>query len=210
MTETQKETLRFYTANDYLLINGLLWGEDEKTIDHFIRLINEDGRGVMAEAVEQGFHVRWNCSEEEGKKLYQIYQKRFPIIANQDIKNRILEQARTDISNMMSCMTPLASEMLLYRNIRTKFVESLEQGQSLNYLGFSSCSLYPHIAENAAYGASISTLVEITVPAGTPAIRMDLMPDVQNEPDEIILAPTEFLVTKIDRESGKIYMTCKS
>lgn len=39
MTEAQKETLRFYTTNDYLLINGLLWGENEKTIDIFIQLM---------------------------------------------------------------------------------------------------------------------------------------------------------------------------
>ena len=210
MTEAQKETLRFYTTNDYLLINGLLWGENEKTIDLFIRLINDDGRGVMAEAVEQGFDVRWNCSKEEGERLYQIYQKRFPIIDNEDIKNQILERARIDISNMMSCMTPLASDMVLYRNIKTKFVEHLEQGMSLDYLGFSSCSLSPHVAENATYGSSGCTLVEIIAPAGTPAIRLDLMPDVQNEPDEVILAPVAFYVGKIDRESGKTYMICKS
>jgi len=43
MTDAQKETLQFYTANDYLLINGLLWGENEKTIESFIKLINDDG-----------------------------------------------------------------------------------------------------------------------------------------------------------------------
>ncbi len=118
------------------MINGFLWGEDEKTIDVFIKLINDDGRAVMAEAIEQGFDVRWNCSKEEGEKLYQIYQKRFPIINNQNIKSQILEQAKLDISNMMSCMTPLASEMVLYRNIKTKFMDNLEEGMSLNYLGF--------------------------------------------------------------------------
>ncbi|MGM9599123.1 MAG: hypothetical protein ACI3VY_04300 [Faecousia sp.] len=122
--------------------------------------------------------------------------------------NQILAQARMDISNIMSCMTPLASEMVLYRNIKTKFVDNLEQGMSLNYLGFSSCSLSPHVAENATYGSSGCTLVEIIAPAGTNAIRLDLMPDVQNEPDEVILAPMEFLVTKVDRENNKMYMTC--
>ena len=210
MTDAQKETLKFYTTNDYLLINGLLWGENEKTIDIFIKLINDDGRAVMAEAIEQGFDVRWNCSKEEGEILYQTYQKRFPIIDNQNTKSQILEQAKLDIFNMMSCMTPLASEMVLYRNIKTRFINNLEEGMSLNYLGFSSCSLSPHIAENATYGSSGCTLVEIIAPAGTPAIRLDLLPDVQNEPDEVILAPIEFLVTKIDRDSGKIYMTCES
>ena len=201
MTEAQKETLQFYTTNDYLLINGLLWGECEKTIDIFIQLINEDGRGVMAEAVEQGFEVRWNCSKEEGERLYQIYQKRFPIINNQNVKNQILAQAWIDISNIMSCMTPLASKMVLYRNIKTKFVDNLEQVMSLNYLGFSSCSLRPHVAENATYGSSGCTLVEIIAPAGTNAIRLDLMPDVQNEPDEVILAPMEFLLPKLTEKT---------
>lgn len=210
MTEAQKETLRFYATNDYLLINGLLWGEKEETIDIFIHLINDDGRGVMAEAIEQGFAVRWKCSKEEGERLYQLYQKRFPIIDNQNVKNYILQQARNDIDNMMSCLEPLASELVLYRNIKTAFVDKLEQGMTINYLGFSSCSLTPHIAENATYGSSGCTLVEIIAPAGTPAIRLDRMPDVQNEPDEVILAPIEFLVTKIDNDSGKIYMTCKS
>lgn len=209
MTEAQKETLRFYTTNDYLLINGLLWGENAKTIDRFIQLINDDGRSVMAEAVEQGFDVRWDCSKEEGERLYRVYQKRFPMIDSQNVKDQILERARTDISNMMSCMKPLESELVLYRNIISKFVDHLEEGMLLNYLGFSSCSLCPHIAENATYGSSGSTLAEIIAPAATPAIRLDLMPDIQNEPDEVILAPIEFLVTKIDRDSGKIYMTCQ-
>ena len=33
LTKSQKETLKFYTINDYLLINALLWNEDENTID---------------------------------------------------------------------------------------------------------------------------------------------------------------------------------
>ena len=208
MTEAQKETLRFYTTNDYLLINGLLWGTDEKTIDIFIRLINEDGRAVMAEAVEQGYDVRWKCSKEEGIRLFQVYQKRFPVIDHEDVKKGILERARADISNMMDAMTPLATEMVLYRNMKNRFVEKLEQGMKLHHFGFSSCSLNPHAAENAAYGSSGCTLAEIVVPAGTPAIRLDLMPDVQNEPDEIILAPADFAVTGIDRENNKIFLTC--
>ena len=208
MTEAQKESLRFYTTNDYLLINGLLWGENEEMIDRFIRVINDDGRGVLAEAVEQGFDVRWSCGKEEGERLYRVYQRRFPVIDSQAVRDRILAQARQDILNMMSCMTPLASDMVLYRNIRSRFVDGLEEGMRLNYLGFSSCSLRPHPAENAEYGSGGCTLAEIFVPAGTPAIRLDLMPDVRNEPDEVILAPIELLVTGADRENNRLYMSC--
>ena len=207
MTEAQKETLQFYTTNDYLLINGLLWGENEKTIDSFIKLINDDGRGVMAEAIEQGFDVRWNCSKTAGEKLYQIYQKRFPVIDHPNVKDQILMRAKEDIRNMISCLEPLTTPLILYRNIKTKFVDTLEQGMTLHYLGFSSCSLNPHFAENAVYGSGDCTLAEIIAPAGTPAIRLDLLPDVQNEPDEVILGPITFWVTKIDKQSCKIYLT---
>lgn len=162
----------------------------------------------MAEAMDQGFDIRWNCSKEEGARLYKIYQKRFPIIDSEEVKARILERANEDIANMASCMTPLEHEMVLYRNIRTRFIDKLDANQTVNYLGFSSCSLSPHVAENATYGSSGCTLTEITVPAGTPAIRLDLMPDVQNEPDEVILPPITFLVTKVDWENNKVYMTC--
>ena len=55
MTEAQKETLRFYTTNDYLLINGLLWGESAETINKYFEIINQDGRATMKEADEMGY-----------------------------------------------------------------------------------------------------------------------------------------------------------
>lgn len=207
MTDEQKETLKFYTTNDYLLINGILWGEDENTIDTLIHIINEDGLGVMKEARELGFDVRWNCTKEEGERIYKVYQKRFPVIDSEAVKKQIIDRARNDISNMMACLEPLTAELVLYRNIKTKFLDNIAEGKSLRYLGFSSCSLTPHVAENATYGSSGCTLFEITVPAGTPAIRLDLVPDVQNEPDEVILPPMEFLITKIDRERNVVHMT---
>ena len=208
MTDAQKETLKFYTTNDYLLINGLLWNEDQDTIEAFIQLINQDGRGVMEEAQVLGPDVRWNCSMEEGLKLLQIYQKRFPVIDSDEIRKEILSRARQDIRNMMDCMKPLRDEMILYRNVKTQFTADIAEDSKLNWLGFSSCSLNPHSAENAMYGSSNCTMFEIVVPAETHAIRLDLYKDVQNEPDEVILPPMEFVVTKIDKENHVIYMRC--
>ena len=208
MTDAQKETLKFYTTNDYLLINGLLWNEDQDTIEAFIQLINQDGRGVMEEAQVLGPDVRWNCSMEEGLKLLQIYQKRFPVIEDDSVIQGILDRARQDIVNLMDCMEPLADEMILYRNVKTKFTADISEGTKLNWRGFSSCSLNPHIAENAMYGSSSCTLFEIAVPAGTDAIRLDLYKDVQNEPDEVILPPMEFVVTKVDKDRNVVYLSC--
>ena len=210
MTDAQKETLRFYTTNDYLLINGLLWGASEKYINEVIQIINQDGRDVMQEAADMGCDIRWQCSREEGERLYQVYEKRFPVIENEAVKQQILDRAQEDIANMMACLVPLEEDLVLYRNIKTRFLAHAEQGTEMYYRGFSSCSLKPHDAENAMYGTSGCTLVEIVAPAGTPAIRLELMPDVQNEEDEVILAPMAFRVTKIDRENNKMYMICQA
>ena len=206
MTDEQKETLKFYTTNDYLLINGLLWGVDDQTLDTLIHIINEDGLCVMKEACELGFDVRWGCTMEEGERIYKVYQKRFPVIDSETVKKQIIARAQNDISNMMACLEPLTTDLILYRNIKTKFLENIAEEQALRYLGFSSCSLSPHIAENATYGSSGCTLVEISVPTGTPAIRLDRMPDVQNEPDEVILPPIKFFIEKIDKERNTVYM----
>ena len=209
MTVEQKETIKFYTTNDYLLINGILWGEDDEAIDTLIHIINEDGLDVMKEALEMGFDMRWNCSKEDGEQIYKVYQKRFPVIDSEAVKKQIIDRAYNDISNMMACLEPLTTDLILYRNIKTKLVGNIAEGQRINYLGFSSCSLMPHVAENAMYGSSSCTLFVITAPAGTPAIRLDLMPDVQNEPDEVILPPMEFFVTKVDKERNMVHMTAK-
>lgn len=97
MTEQQKETIRFYTTNDYLLINGLLWNEDSDVLTEKIKIINEDGRGVMKEALEQGFDKRWECSQEEGKRIYRMFEKRFPVIYSDAIIEQIMDRAKEDI-----------------------------------------------------------------------------------------------------------------
>ena len=173
MTDEQKETLKFYTTNDYLLINGLLWGENGQTLDTLIHIINEDGLGVMKEARELGFDVRWNCTKEEGERIYKVYQKRFPVIDSEAVKKQIIERARNDISNMMACMERLTTDLCLYRNIKSKFIADLAEDQTVDYLGFSSCSLQPHIAEQAMYGSGSCTLFVIKVPADRKSTRLN-------------------------------------
>ena len=100
LTESQIETIRFYTTNDYLLINGLLWGERPEVINEFIDLINTDGRAVMKEAEEMGFDVRWNCDKTTGEKLYETYKKRFPVIESDETRKEIIERTKTDTANL--------------------------------------------------------------------------------------------------------------
>ena len=114
-----------------------MWGEDASVIDKFIHIINDDGRCVMQEALSQGFDVRWHCSKEDGEKLFNVYHKRFPVIDHDDVKNEIITRAKHDIENMKNCLEPLTCEMVLYRNIKVKFIKDLKEGQSLKYLGFS-------------------------------------------------------------------------
>ena len=41
LTEEQKESLKFYVTNDYLLVNALLWNEDIKVIKEVINIAKE-------------------------------------------------------------------------------------------------------------------------------------------------------------------------
>ena len=206
LTKEQKESLMFYVTNDYLLVNALLWNEDIKVINELIDLINLDGRGVMKEALEMGCDVRWNCSKEEGERKYKIFEKRFPHIDSEEVRNKIISQARRDINNMMSSLTLLEKDMVVYRNIKTKYIGDIIENSVLEYKGFSSCSLMLHIPENASYGSKGSTLFEIEVPKGTPIIRIDLMEDIRNEVDEVILPPISFKINHIDKENNKVFM----
>ena len=207
MTEKQKETLRFYTTNDYLLINGLLWKEDRNILIEKIKIINEDGCGVMKEALEQGFDKRWNCSLEEGERIYKMFERRFPIITNNEIIQQIIDRAKEDIKILSSCLKPLEEDLVLYRNIKTKYISDYKNGDVIDYLGFSSCSLNSHEAENTMYGSSGCTAIIVEAPKGTPAIRLDQLGDIANEPDEVILPPTKFEVKKII--DGVIYLRVK-
>ena len=207
MTEQQKETLRFYTTNDYLLINGLLWCENKNILIDKIKIINEDGRGVMKEALEQGFDKRWNCSLEEGERIYKMFERRFPIITNNEIIQQIIDRAKEDIKILSSCLKPLEEDLVLYRNIKTKYISDYKNGDVIDYLGFSSCSLNSHEAENTMYGSSGCTAIIVEAPKGTPAIRLDQLGDIANEPDEVILPPTKFEVKKII--DGVIYLRVK-
>ena len=99
---------------------------------------------------------------------------------------------------------PIEEDMILYRNIRKKFVENLTEGQVIDYKGFSSCSLEPHVPEAATYGHSNSVLLNIQVPKGTPAIRLDKFESVGNEPDEIILPPMKLEIANINNDSVDI------
>lgn len=206
LTEEQKESLKFYVTNDYLLVNALLWNEDIKVINELIDLINMDGRGVMKEALEMGFDIRWNCSKEEGERKFKVFEKRFPLIDSEEVRNKIISRAKQDIDNMMSSFSLLKEDIVVYRNIKTKYISDIKENSVLEYKGFSSCSLMPHIPENASYGSKGSTLFEIEVPKGTPIIRIDLLEDIRNEEDEVILPPISFKINHIDKEKNKVFM----
>jgi len=208
MTEEQKESLEFYLTNDYLLINGLLWNEKRSEIDRYIKLINKDGRGCLKEALEQGYQKRWGLNQEDGEKKVALYKRRFPETLNDKTKKQILAQTIKDIDNLKNCLSPLEKEMKLYRNVATKYTKSLILDMEFDYLGFSSCSLQPHIPENKMYGNQNSTLFIVNVPKTFPCIRLDLMKDIQNEPDEIILAPMKYKVKNIDKINNIIEIDC--
>ena len=198
MTETEQESLMFYLINDAYLINALLWEnfEDiEKTIDN----INNDGMQVIKNATQYGFDHYFSSDKELSIKKYNLYKKRFHPFDKTYTKQDALNRAYQDIENIQNIMQPLDKDLILYRNIKPQFCKNYKSGEKFELLGFSSCSLEMHTAGSKQYGSNEDCiLAKIIVPKSFPAIRVDLMKDIKNEPDEVILPP---MICKIDKVS---------
>lgn len=90
----------------------------------------------MKEAEEQGFGKRWECDEEEGKRIYETYKERFPVIDSPKIRDAIIQRAKDDVKNLLACLEPLDGDMILYRNVHNKYAANLKVGDVFYHKDF--------------------------------------------------------------------------
>lgn len=187
MNKDTKESIYFYLGNYYLLVNSVMWG-NFINIDKKMGIIISDGIGVMEEAKAMGLEKRWGLPTKEAKERFEAYKKRCPSNLTQEAKEQMLKIAQKDIVNILSAMKPLDEDLVLFRNVEKKFAKS-ESAKEIDLLGLNSCSLNLHKPENEQYGSVDCVIYKIIVPKGTPALRLDKMPELRNEEDEVILPP---------------------
>jgi len=181
------ESILFYTRNDYLVINNLLYNNHEWLM-RGIEMANKDAKGVMQEAIEQGVDKRWGVSKEEGEKIFAMYKRRTPEVLDDTAIKEIIERAKADLKIILFAMKPAKTKIILYRNIRPEnSLNEYKISNTIELKGLSSTSTSP---SNESYGKEKTFIrYEITLPIGVPMLRASDFPHEMNEPDEVILPP---------------------
>lgn len=184
-----EESIYFYTLNDYLLINNLLWGNAKK-LEKSIQIIYDDAKASIALAERIGIENRWRGTPERCNAVYNAHRKRTPEILDKKSKAKFILRAKQDIENIYGAMKPSQTDMVLYRNIRLCDVKEDDYGLSkeLKQYGFSSCSKRPC---ESSYNSKDKKFVrfKIIIPKNTLMLDLDNFPDWNNEKGEVVLPP---------------------
>ncbi len=197
-----KETVFFYTRNDYLIINSLLCDRDEQLLP-IIEIVNEDSKAVLKEAEEGARELA-----DEYKEMYE--NRIFDELDEQVIRQKKLI-ALNDIENIYQAMVDSEGSITLNRTIWLDRIKDTfcdhQEGDLLELRNISSASitLYREDEGRDFYR------YEIKVNKGQKILELDQFePFVRNEEGEVILPPMSARITKIkeDRNPNCLGVIC--
>ena len=189
------ESLFFYTRNDYLIVNNLMMGNNNKLAD-YIAVVNSDYKAMIEE-------MKANPAKRLGledlnlaKEIYDAYKRRLTQTLD---SHTAIQQAYEDIDNLKSILKETKQEITLYRNIRSKHLSEFNETNDYLYNAFASCSSLPtDIVYSYGDDEDIFIQLIIHVPSNTPLIDIDTMPEfVKNEEGEVILPPFKAKINNI-------------
>ncbi len=103
-----EETIFFYTRNNYLIINNLLLGNMNQLWE-VAEIVNNDSKGMLKEH-EDGIRIL-------DKKSIEKYQNRVYQKINEIEKAKVINIAKSDISNILCAMKPTENEIVVYRTV---------------------------------------------------------------------------------------------
>ena len=187
-----KDTIFFYTRNDYLIVNNLLCGDMERLWE-MAGVVNGDSKAMLKEHADGLIKL--------DKKSVARYQGRIYETLDDRAKANILVTAREDIANILGAMKPTKKRMLLYRTVflvddplRPYTLPSYNIDDIAEFQTITSTSLAPY-REDAGFAF---LRYEITVPKGGRILELDRFSRViRNEDGEVLLPPMQCRVTNI-------------
>ncbi|MGN0919748.1 MAG: ADP-ribosyltransferase [Alphaproteobacteria bacterium] len=211
----QKEALNFYARSHYLIINNLMCQKFDELLLKWLPIVNDNDKGMIKEALEQGKAKRFCTDEKWGEKIFNAYVKRTTdTLTTNDIEKH-LRQAVRDILLINNAMKPLETDLTVFRKVHLKdHFRSCSIGDKKDIPCFISTTLNPDKYETSAD----VVLYKITLPKGMPVIRIDLLDKTlgneyfgtypQNE-EEVLLPPMRFQVLdhisqSVDNIKGKV------
>ena len=197
MLDPVRESLWFYSAADYLVINAFLWRNDE-ALGPCLEIVRQNNLAVMAEAEEETPGKRFPFPPEEAEQLFRSYVRRTPRDDSAASKRMMLAQAADDIRLLCRAAKPSEEDMLLYRNVDARFaVKDAAPGGELELYGLTSTSTTGQLID---YGRGDlrrpGQIMRIALPAGLPALIAG------GEENEVVLPPMRFLVTGVSESGG--------
>jgi len=198
-----KESIRFFTGADFLVINAFLWG-NKIDLERGIEAVHGNNVGIIREAVEMTPEVRWGVSKEEGQKLLDSYRRRTPDEINELTKSAFIETAISDIYNICNAMQPAENEIILHRNVVEEYaIQNPTIGKEVDFKGITSTST---TGQKIDYGKNDFLIAfqkyEIKVSVGTPILVVEN--DYRQE-NEVILPPMQYRISNVrDSKECKI------
>lgn len=188
-----EETISFWTRNDSVIINNLLCGDMDEAFK-FAEIAVNDNIGILKE-YEDG--VRKIDGEFDKKWIAILKNRLFENLDDTEKKEKILETARNDISNILNAMKPTKNEIMLYRTVWTgrkevADVSSRNVNDVMEFKNISSTSVTP-IWEEKNYDFY---RFEITVPENGLILELDQF-EVHNEEGEVLLPPMKCKIKNI-------------
>ena len=193
MLDPVQESLWFYTAADYLVINAFLW-RDTDALEECLELVWQNNLGMIREAEELGPEQRFPFPPEDSETLLRCYRRRTPEVLDAEGRRRMLERAVSDIVTLCRAMKPVEENALLYRNLHARCAfAGLAPGDELPLPGLTSTS---RTGQRIDYGCqdfrTPAQILEIRLPAGFPALAGRI------SENEVLLPPMRYRVLSVE------------
>lgn len=206
-----EKAVSFYTRNDFAILNNLLLGNYDALWKYALIAYN-DNQAIINEyengerTIDGDYDIKWlNCLKE---RLIEHL--------DDEAKRKVINIAKTDISNILRSMTPTKDNLFLFRtawidedyDTGSAYAYSREYkalefavGSILEIKTISSYSLTPY-RENEDVGSDFYRY-EICVPEGKNVLLLDQFV-CHNEDGEVLLPPMKCKVIGIcDGESTR-------
>ena len=190
MLDPLTESLWFYTAAEYLIVNAFLW-RNKAALERCIDIVFQNDRAVIAEAQKETPEKRFAFSRLDCEALYQCYLRRTPEELTSAAKRRMLETAISDIRLICHSMYPAGEAVRLIRNMEKAYsLKSVRKGERIDLLGVTSTSTTGQLID---YGVDDfrkpDQILLLDIPEGTPLLFL------KNEENEVLLPPMRYVVT---------------
>ncbi len=199
-----EESISFYTRNDFAIMNSLLVGNYD-AVYGWAGVAYGDNQGILDEYAS-GMRT---VSTDYDRKWINSLKKRLIGELDEEAKKLVVENAKNDLKNILTAMSPSGKKLHLYRTAwinksrcpENKFSYSreylaidLEIGSTVDIKTISSFSLTPYREEEDV--GSEFYRYEITIPEGSPVLELDRF-ETHNEDGEVLLPPMRCRVESI-------------